>query len=158
MRLPFLLVSLLVSSVAVAGDYEPTDITKYVGTWNVTSTARESTCLSAQRGAVNAYVWIVSSPGPNQVSVAVQGETGFPNLTGEVNGGSFWANGVAGPALHVAIAGSMERLVPAATFDLTAQADGTLKGTRIYSGFNAVADSGVQRVGCYVIFDVVAKR
>lgn len=158
MRLPVLLVPLFVSSLAVAGDYEPTDISKYVGTWNVTSTARESTCDSGQRGSVNAYVWIVSSPGPNQVSVAVQGETGFPLLTGEVNGSTLWVSGVGGPALFVPVAGGAERLVPASSFNLTAQADGTLRGTRIYSGFNTVPDLVVHRVGCYVIFDVVAKR
>lgn len=146
------MLSLLVvwlSSVAVAQD-----AASLAGTWNVTSTPTgEGTC-NVDPGAVTAYVWIVSANSNGTVSASVQGETGFPKLTGTFSGDSVK---LTGPGTRLELMGG--GVTDVSWFLLKRTADG-MEGTRRFLGTTkATGVSGMLELyPCFVDYKVVAKR
>lgn len=70
---------------------EPSDL---AGTWFVTSTLTPNAWGCADEPKqVQGYVWIVSVEKDGTISVAVQGETAYPKLTGKVTGDALLLTG-----------------------------------------------------------------
>ena len=65
-----------------------------VGTWQVVTTFRWSTCPAPNdKGGLNAYSWLVSVKPDNTVEATVVGKTSYPRLTGSLKGDTLLLSG-----------------------------------------------------------------
>ena len=105
--------SIALLSPAHAGDRAAPAEEAWDGTWNVTIKPKWGTC---GKGEPSVYQWLLTEDG-GKLAIQVLGKTGFPNLTGTVEGKDVVLAGESGPAfvrsttamrLHVTARGAME--------------------------------------------------
>ena len=141
-----------------SGDYlspepEPMpNMANLAGSWTVTSTetAMNTCTMGTSPGSVTAYQWIISTTPYGAVTVAVQGKTIFPNLTGFFNGTKLTLTGNGTPTGN---------WMPSSWFELT-MAKGELIGQRRYLGFQTtiISEGLAAMTPCFVDFTLKAKH
>lgn len=124
----------------------PQDIS---GSWSVVSTPAWDTC--GGQAEKSAYQWILTEQG-GQVTIAVQGQTAFPSLSGTFDGNQLLLAGEGKTALGTGLA----QVYPSSVFRLSLSKDRSFTGTRLYLGSRNRKGSGTTL--CTTAFDVVAKR
>lgn len=78
---------LALASVAQAQDAdEPTGAMGIAGTWSVTSSVTGTRTCPSRTASVDTYIWIVGVTAEGRLTIAVQGTTSFPTLTGTLSG------------------------------------------------------------------------
>lgn len=115
----------------------PVDAAALVGTWQVTSTFRWSTCPAPNDvGGKVAYTWLLSLTSDQRLEARVVGTTSFPSLEGKLQGGDLLLQGelvrspVDSPSILPTASGEDHVLYRPRVF-VTATTDGvTMEGTR----------------------------
>ncbi|MBK9649585.1 MAG: hypothetical protein IPO67_31285 [Deltaproteobacteria bacterium] len=148
----FLLSSLLLNPVHAA-PLPASEFKSIAGAWVVTSTALPGgTCATASSaGSTSTYLWLVGASGTQEISVSVQGETGFPKMDGTYTSDGLFVAGL-GPVTE----GS--NVYPMADFRLQKQADGTFTGTRRYHSVWPLPSTPGMFYACSVEYAVTAKK
>lgn len=124
------------------------DNSPLAGTWNVKSSYKgEGSCSDTLKGTTNSYIWIVSVEADCGVSVAVQGATAFPVLTGTIDRSAIVLEGP----------GQGDNVIQTTSwFRLTEQGD-QLVGVRRFMNAE-VKEGGSVHTPCFVDSEIVATR
>ena len=148
----FLLSCLLLNPVQAA-PLPASEFKSIAGAWVVTSTALPGgTCATAAgAGKTSTYLWLVGASGTQEISVSVQGETGFPKMDG-----TFTSDGLFVAGLGSVTEGS--NVYQMADFRLQKQTDGSFTGTRRFHAVFPLPSTPGMFYACSVDFSVTAKK
>jgi len=124
---------LVATLLALSGSAHALDMASLAGTWNVTATETSEGTCGGTPGKTLAYVWIVGTEPTGAVTVAVQGETTFPKLSGTF--ASFGGQLVVSGLTTFTLQDGDFWQGSASHFRLQVQPDGSLKGTRTWLGW-----------------------
>jgi len=137
-----------IAAMACAALAVPASAQEITGVWNVITKPIFSSCTANDREEAGVFQWLMKE-NAGTVKVDVQGETGYPKLTGTLRNG--WVT-VEGPSKPGIFTGT--DYLPNAVWMLQVHRQ-SLSGRRYLSHFK---QAGGYKTTCLVIYEVTAKQ